>query len=209
VSSRWLTSIAWLVCVVACRSAQGVASDQRVDPTHEPKQAAVEPPENTFEVSVADTRWSITPLARYEIAARVLGAERYFLGEQSRLSPLDLALGWGPMANPEVDRFISWYQSGRWYFYRWSGDSPYRTEDISPASANVHMVPATTNVRRALLELSTDDIVWLQGALISVRSIDNLEADAWRSSLSRTDQGDGACELMWVERLVAHGVEYH
>jgi hypothetical protein len=47
-------------------------------------------------------------------------------------------------------------------------------------SANVHIVPATTNVRGALLEVSGDDIVPLGGSLIAVHRIDR--ADDARAS---------------------------
>jgi hypothetical protein len=72
----------------------------------------------------------------------------------------------------------------------------------------VHIVPATVNVRRALLEVSSGDIVWLGGSLIAAHSIGRANEITWRSSLSRTDIGDGACELMFVERVIKRGVEY-
>ena len=46
--------------------------------------------------------FKITPLANFQLIARVLGAERYRTDRESALLPVDLALGWGPMANPET-----------------------------------------------------------------------------------------------------------
>jgi hypothetical protein len=199
---------ALLIALSACHAAQGTVTQQQFDPAHEPEQSAVDAAAREHDLLVAQTHWTVTPLARYRIAARVLHRERYYLGWQSDLSPIDLALGWGPMANKQVDRFIDWYQSGRWYFYHWSAESPYRNEDIQVASANVHLVPATLNVRRALFEIAADDVVWLGGYLISAHSIDDAHTRDWSSSLSRSDVGNGSCELMWVERVVRRGVEY-
>ena len=39
--------------------------------------------------------YSITPLADFEITAKVLSKKRYKHGRESELSPVDLALGWG------------------------------------------------------------------------------------------------------------------
>jgi hypothetical protein len=137
----------------------------------------------------------------------VLGRERYYWGWQSRLSPLDLALGWGYMSDPRVDRFIEWRQAGRWYFYTWSGESPYRKEDIRSESSNVHIVPGSSNLRRALLQVERGDVVELSGALVYARRAHRQTVE-WRSSLSRTDSGGGACELMLVDRLLHRGLEY-
>ena len=124
---------------------------------------------------------------------------------QILVSPLDLALGWGAMSDPAVDRFIEWYQRGRWYFWQWDAGSPYRNEAIREHSANVHVIPATRNLRRALLALDEGEIVRLSGFLVDAAGP---EGDRWRSSLSRTDTGDQSCEVFYVEELAAGGRVY-
>jgi hypothetical protein len=62
---------------------------------------------------------------------------------------------------PEVDRFVHGSRGGCWYFYHYLSNSAHQTEDM----------PATVNVRRALLEVSSGDIVWLGGSLIATHSI--------------------------------------
>ena len=53
------------------------------------------------QLSIGEYR--ITPLQeQFEISARVLGRKDYTFGREADLSPMDLALGWGPMADPEV-----------------------------------------------------------------------------------------------------------
>jgi hypothetical protein len=40
--------------------------------------------------------------------------------------------------------------------------------------------------------------VTASGYLVDIRGADGF---TWSTSLSRTDTGDGACEVFWVERL--------
>jgi hypothetical protein len=170
-------------------------------------QGPVEPEIPEIRLTAGGDDFVITPLARYRVAARVLSRERYWSGWTSRLAPLDLALGWGYMADPSVDRFIDWGQGGRWYSYQWSRDSPYALEQIALESANTHVVPGSSNLRRALLAVHAGDTVLLSGYLINARPAAAIDA-SWRSSLTRTDRGGGSCELMLVNRLVNHGIEY-
>ena len=43
--------------------------------------------------------FTIQALAEYNIKARVLSRNNFSFGEESNLSPFDLALGWGPMSD--------------------------------------------------------------------------------------------------------------
>jgi hypothetical protein len=183
----------------------GVQSDRTVDPSHEPAQRDELPNSAAIELRTWEGPFRLTPLAHYAIEARVLSREPYWFGWQSELSPLDLALGWGRMADPSVDDVISWRQAGRWYFFHWSAQSAYRNEDITVQSANVHIIPASDNLARALSRLDKNRVIELEGELVRV---DDDSGHHWTSSLSRTDSGDGSCELMYVERLISDRVEY-
>jgi hypothetical protein len=46
--------------------------------------------------------YTIKALAEYKIKARVLSRNNFSIGRESDLSPLDLALGWGPMSDQSV-----------------------------------------------------------------------------------------------------------
>jgi hypothetical protein len=139
--------------------------------------------------------YTITPLARYEIKAVVLARERYRHDPTAKLSPVDLALGWGPMSAAAVINGLSLSQSGRWYEYSWAGDPPLPPDQIAAHSANTHCLPATPAVRKQLLAIQRHDIVTLAGFLVEVNGP---EGYRWRSSLSRTDTRGGACEVMWI-----------
>ena len=138
----------------------------------------------------------ITPLADYELQARVLGTERYRFPS---ISPVDFALGWGEMSDPLVYEKLNISQGGRWYYYRWKGEAPVPQSTMITQSANVHMIPKNDDIRDTLLDVDEGDIVFLKGHLVRV-SEPKLKF-SWVSSLTRSDQGDGACELMLVDEI--------
>ncbi|HEX9081505.1 MAG TPA: hypothetical protein VF768_04445, partial [Holophagaceae bacterium] len=155
----------------------------------DPAQTAPESPD-----SWRFRKHRITPLAQFDIRARILSRERYWFDRAAELSPLDLALGWGPMSDTQVLQHITIRQSGRWYY--WSSSSlPISAGEIVSHSANMHMIPASDAVARRLLAARVGQIVHLEGDLVRADGPDQWH---WISSLSRTDTGDGSCEVVWV-----------
>jgi hypothetical protein len=184
---------------LACGRPRGEPSGVYVDPRIEPKQTELSPSDaQELARSMYDTA-VFEPKARYRIAARVLSRERYYLGWSADLAPVDLALGWGELSDPAIDDVVDWYQGARWYFWKWDEQSTFDNGDIARQSANVHIVPATQNLRRALLAIKEDDIVQLSGFLVN---IEGPEGQRWRSSLKRTDTGGGSCELLYATELI-------
>lgn len=139
---------------------------------------------------------TLIPLAGFSLQARVLAREDYRLDTEAEFSPTDLALGWGPMAEPGMADRLNVNQSGRFYHYSWGNEGPpIPQEEIVRNSANMHMVPASRPIADALDQVSADDIVELHGWLIRIEKNDGWR---WQSSLTRDDSGDGACELIYV-----------
>lgn len=158
--------------------------------------AAEQPVQESADVPVMQRDgYEIQPVARYEIRAKVLSIERYRLGREADLSPVDFALGWGPMSDNAITEQLTISQGSRYYHYSWRGDPPIDPALIVRNSANTHLVPADDNVKTRLLEVRKGEIVMLKGYLINVRHSDGWR---WHSSLTREDSGAGACELMWV-----------
>lgn len=139
---------------------------------------------------------NIIPLAGFSLQARVLSRENYSFDPGAEFSPVDLALGWGPMADPGMAEKLNVNQSTRWYRYSWSGEGPpIPLNEIISHSANMHMVPASNAVAESLKHISKNDVVELNGWLIRIEKNNGWR---WQSSLSRDDSGDGACELVYV-----------
>lgn len=154
------------------------------------EQAEVEP--------LPPLRWqefTLNARARFEVRARVLSRMTYRFDAESALAPLDLALGWGPMADPEILAGLEIWQSRRWLHWRAPEALPIDREAITAHSANVHVVPADTRIAERLGRIEAGRTVWLLGYLIDVERQDGWR---WNTSLSRTDDGAGACEILYV-----------
>lgn len=141
--------------------------------------------------------YTVYPQAELHMTARLLGKERYRFDKESDISPIDLALAWGPMANPDVLSQLNISQSGRWV--RWRTSSlPLPRKEIDGNIANVHIIPANSRIMDKIGDLKSGDVVRLSGQLVNVHGDSGLR---WNSSLSRTDTGNGACELLVLTNI--------
>ncbi len=134
-------------------------------------------------------------LATYSITARILHVATYSHDSWSDVCPIDLALGWGRMSDPSVYEQFDISQFERHYIWRYSGQPPIPDDEISTHSANTHILPADDNVRDLVFTFQRHDVVHLVGYLVHIELPDGSNIV---SSLTRTDVGDGACEVMWV-----------
>ncbi len=144
-------------------------------------------------------KYTITGLAKFSMKGRVLSSERYWIDGGSAIVPVDLALGWGKMSDSAVLDQLKISQRGRFYFWKTKeSDYPIPKEEISASSANMHLIPATKGVDRLIKTARKGDIVEFSGYLARADGKDGFN---WSSSLSRSDTGDGACELVYVENF--------
>jgi len=141
--------------------------------------------------------YRLTALAEFDVEARVLSAKRYRYDDSAELSPVDLALGWGPMSDGAVLADIDISQRGR--FYNWKTSSPpIPITAIGRNSANMHLIPADAAVAAALDDVRTGHVVRFSGELVKAEHENGFR---WKSSLTRRDAGGGACELVFVRRF--------
>jgi hypothetical protein len=188
-----------LVLVVVLNGAYGSWRDRTVSPPAgvlapaEPEQTEI-----LAGMPIAHGRWQLTPRARYDITARVLGRERYHVDLLAGLVPVDLALGWGPMSDSSVLSHLKIEQGGRFYWVKWPADPPLEPTAILRHSANTHTIPADRRIERQLERLRVGEIVHLVGQLVDARRDDGATI---QTSLTREDSGGGACEVMLVESL--------
>ena len=143
-------------------------------------------------------RWTLTPRADYDITARILSREDYRFDALADLVPEDLALGWGPMSDNRVLAAFDVSQGARFYSWRPHGLLPIAREAVISHSANTHVIPANRTIRAELARLRVGEVVRLTGELVDGKRDDG----AWiRTSLTRTDSGAGACEVLLVESV--------
>jgi hypothetical protein len=143
--------------------------------------------------------WTLKPLALYIIEARVLSKERYTDDSVASLAPYDLALGWGRMSDTAVLERLDISQSNRFYHWQCWGNTPIPEKEMISHSANNHLIPADEAIRDQIAALRVGSLVKISGLLVEAT---HPQADhPWRSSLSREDTGDGACEIIYVRAV--------
>ena len=141
---------------------------------------------------------TLSAVAKFGVLARVLGTSRYRFGREGDLAPVDLALGWGRMSDTAVLDKLRVRQSGRFYYWT-SRQFPIPRREIEQSSANMHIIPATKAVAADLKRIRRGHIVWFRGYLVNVSS--DSDGWRWRTSGTRDDTGEGACELVFVREL--------
>ncbi|WDE98851.1 hypothetical protein PQO03_13505 [Lentisphaera profundi] len=146
--------------------------------------------------------YTVNELHSFRIRARILSKKNYATGRETDLSTTDLALGWGKMSDLKVLEKITISQSGRWYFWNTS-NFPIPRREIETLSANMHLIPATPAVQTQIDATQKGDIIEITGSLVKVSS--NKDNWTWKSSETRNDTGNGACEVIWVKELKIAG----
>lgn len=135
--------------------------------------------------------FTLRPRADFSATVRILRREDYSLGPLARLVPTDFAVGWGPMSDSAVLAGIQISQANRFYFWR-TRSWPVPRAEIESHSANWHVIPGNKAVRATLDRLRAGSVVELRGQLVDIEGKDA----GMRTSLSRTDTGPGACEIL-------------
>ncbi|CAN0601435.1 unnamed protein product [Ectocarpus sp. 12 AP-2014] len=145
---------------------------------------------------------SLTAVAAFEIEAKILSKKEYRDGRESNIAPVDLALGWGAMASEQLLSKLSVTQQGRFASISYSSDDVISRNEIIQNSSNMHMVPISRDVKKALLSVKPGQVVQIKGYLVNIRHTDGWR---WRTSTTRTDEGNGACEIILVQSIEISG----
>ena len=166
----------------------------------DPEQELIIDPEPII-ISNDSGKFIITPVAEYSISARVVSKRSYTEKWNASLSQVDLALVWGKLSDKNMDKFISYKQKNRWYFYRYSPEFPLDNNYIITHSSNNHLIPSNYNLSLALKEIRKNDLVEIKGYLVKVSGFIGKKKVFWGTSTSRKDSGDRSCELIYANSL--------
>ena len=144
---------------------------------------------------------SISTLKSFQGDFRILSTKSYTHDEQAKFSPIDYAVSWGMFADPYFARQITVRQYDR--FLNWKmAKVPVPQKQAMMMVSNMHIIPSNPEIAKQIKQVKRGDLVQLKGELVEVRDKDLV----WKSSLSPTDIGDGACELFrvnsiqWIEK---------
>ena len=160
----------------------------------DPLQTEITPNDTPFAIG----KFQLAPLAHFALDARVLHRRSYHFDRQSALAPVDLAVGWGPMSDQAILDQLQISQSRRFFWYEWTRQPPLDPNEIITHATNLHLIPANREIEDQCKSLHGGELIHLQGLLVQATGPG---IGTWRSSLTRKDSGNGACELVWVEEL--------
>ncbi len=183
----WTTHDTWPTVDL---SAAPALKRPRVSVAHPPVQRELAGPVAPFVLQ----DYRLLPRAQFHLRARVLSAKHHDFGRSADVVPVDLALGWGPMAQePILSHFEIWQAGG---FYHWRARTlPIPRREVIISSANMHMIPSSTAVRRALEAVQPGQQVTVRGWLVDIEGPGGWR---WNTSLTRDDSGKGGCEVVLV-----------
>lgn len=181
-----------------------------INPGTEPVQNTTSP-FHTY-ISVNGGSASLSSDSSFTINAKVESSKAYD-DAISALIPYDLLLTWGDMADEDIDSRLVWEQGDR--KGQVSG-SLGGTSGVDMSSdyvirhvSNNHVIPSNARMEKALKNVKAGDMVRIDGRLVDVRmSLNDGRVLTVNTSKTRTDQGEGACEIIYVEHLRVNGQTY-
>ena len=101
------------------------------------------------------------------------------------------------MSDPAIVNQFRFSQSARWFHFRPISRPQLPVEYLQNHCSNMHMIPADGRISDQLKSIASWDVVDIGGYLVEATGA----RFRLRSSLSRTDTGGGACEVVWVEEV--------
>jgi hypothetical protein len=151
--------------------------------------------------------WTFTlhPVYRYTIIGKVVGKDTYASGPSDTLSPMDFAIATGDIIRPEISRYITIRKTPRHYHYQYF--FPAGTPQLSPAYinehiSNNHLIFADDSLSVKAQSVNVGDYVRIRGYLVTV-SGQSRDGRTYHqgTSTTRSDQSEGACEVVYIETL--------
>jgi hypothetical protein len=131
----------------------------------------------------------------YALEGRVVTRREFRNDATSAISPLDLGIVWGDLAEPGRADAIEFRAVPRAVWYR-PGPNAVLTEDWETQVTNNHLIPADAAVNDALMAVEVGTHVRIRGYLVVVTG-DGIAP--WRSSTRRDDNTIiGGCEIILV-----------
>ncbi|MBR7172653.1 MAG: hypothetical protein IKD36_02545 [Clostridia bacterium] len=156
--------------------------------------------------SIDDYDITIDFKASYTLVGKVVETYYYFPYKMiNKLSRFDFGMAWGAMSDDTYEDYISYKNNGnRFLTYKYKNslvDILGSKEAVVNSISNNHMIHANNRVLKLLRNVRVGDHIKIEGYLSYVSYKSDHSYGDWNSSLSRTDHGDGACEIIYVTNI--------
>jgi hypothetical protein len=209
-TAQHCVAVALILCIVAAfylsfrhvDLPDGAHIDASIKDSEPFQEATDQPP---FAVSIAGHTYTLTPRASYDISGLVVSQHRgaaftniYHEADPGNIK--DVCVVWGEAITNGSYRSVRFRSEEFTCYYSWSG---VITPPFNPATmSNNHLIPATPEVAAQIGAIHVGDQIRMTGLLVDYTvSKDGREVLSRRTSLTRKDAGNGACEILYTTSL--------
>ncbi|OUS07951.1 hypothetical protein A9Q81_00975 [Gammaproteobacteria bacterium 42_54_T18] len=148
-----------------------------------------------------DIQYQVKPMANYELWGLVVShndidgiSDTYH--DETSVDTKDLCVIWGDNILSNDYHSVS-FSSGAWTCYF---EYPHGTIFNANQLSNNHIITDNDAIRESLTQIQIGDQIHIKGELVSYQ--DERHPEYWRaSSITRTDGGNGACEVIFANEL--------
>lgn len=143
----------------------------------------------------------------YDIEGLVVCTNDYFgMSPEDKISPRDVSLAWGKVAEQNVQVGFHWKASKRGLKNKVDSREKLAlvgsVEDVLRQCSNNHLIALDPSVRKAVKKIKIGDHIRIKGYLVYVDGHHPSKKDFfWYSSTSRDDIGSTACEIILVKSV--------
>jgi hypothetical protein len=163
--------------------------------------------EKPFDATVKGVSYRIAPRYTYDLTGLVVSlhdsqvwwdyAHREW---NDNLNIADFCVVWGENIRRDAYRSVS-YSHTQWECW-WSGSGAAAQAFDGTAMSNNHMITDDPDIARRMRQVRIGDEVRFRGYLVDYTTFkDGAPAGTRKTSIVRTDEGEGACEVVWVQEL--------
>jgi len=159
----------------------------------DPKQQTTSRP--CFTVKIGGRTHPIIPLREYEISGLIVScgfSETLSKYHNDTLNLMDVGLIWGSNMDPKLYKKIKFKTNGVRLFFKPTHRNIWKHFRFDQISNN-HLICTNSLLRKKIKKLHRGELISIKGFLANY--------SGRSSSLTRTDRGDGACEVIWVDKL--------
>jgi len=144
--------------------------------------------------------WTFTPLYNYSAAGLVFGVSHKLASDFDDVMAADAGLLWGENAVRGLYKDVKLRVMMDHYEARWNYGVNFNLNE----AANTHLASCDGAAFAAAKKIKPGDQVRLKGWLVNARAsekpgeTDPYKVLNWKTSVSRDDKGEGACELLYL-----------
>lgn len=205
---RPLSNLAVVVC--SCGVAAGWWYKSQLPYPNEIIQAARSAPQqertssSSFDFDYGGVTYRIQPVAEYQLTGLVVSHNNTsgigdIYHDSNSVDLKDLCLIWGSSFKNLAYQKVS-FSSAPWTCYVKAQDRKVWEQFDMYQLSNNHLIGATAEVRRIIKSVRIGDQVAIRGQLVRYFP-ENQPGLARNTSMVRTDTGNGACEVIFVEEI--------